>query len=130
MRSIRPPALCPLASARDPRGFTLAEIVVALTLLAWGALAVVAATAAAIRAIGSAESQVAAITAAHDRVERLASASCVDLQEGSSADSARGIREWWTVTRGRNGARLVTDSVEYLDRGAIRALVLRRLIVC
>jgi prepilin-type N-terminal cleavage/methylation domain-containing protein len=112
------------------RGFTLAEVIVALALLAWGALSVVAATAAAVRAVGSAESQMAATTAARARVEHLASLRCSDLRDGSSADSSRGIREWWTVSRGRNGARLVTDSVEYSDRGTTRVLVLRRLIVC
>jgi Tfp pilus assembly protein PilV len=122
--------LAPRVSRRAPRGFTLAEIVVAFTLLAWGALALVAATAAAIRAIGSAESQMAATTAARGRIEHLAARPCSNLQDGSSVDSARGIHEWWTVTRGRNGIRLATDSVEYSDRGVIRAFVLRRLILC
>ncbi len=112
------------------RGFTLAEIVVALMLLAWGALALVAATAAQIRAIGSAESQIAATTAARERVEHLASLPCADLRDGSSVDSSGHIREWWTVIRGRNGARLATDSVVYLDRGTPRTLVVRRLILC
>lgn len=112
------------------RGFTLAEIVVSLTLLAWGALALVAATAAQIRAIGSAETQAAATAAARDRVEYLASIPCSDLRSGSYVDSARGISEWWSVSRGRNGGRLATDSVVYRDLGGVRALVLRRLILC
>jgi prepilin-type N-terminal cleavage/methylation domain-containing protein len=112
------------------RGFTLAEVVVALTLLAWGALVAVAATASAVRAVGSAESQGAATAAARNRLEHVAALPCADLASGSATDVARGIREWWTVTRGRNGARLVTDSVVYSDRGAMRALVLHRLIAC
>jgi Tfp pilus assembly protein PilV len=111
-------------------GFTLAEVVVALMLLAWGALSIVAATAAAVRAIGSAESQMAATTAARNRLEHLAAVPCSDLRDGNIADSSHGTRESWTVTRGRNGARLATDSVEYADRGAIRVVVLRRLILC
>jgi Tfp pilus assembly protein PilV len=127
---MRPCAVATRYLLPTPRGFTLAEIVVALMLLAWGALALVAATAAQIRAIGSAESQTAATTAARERVEYLASRPCADLRDGSSVDSSRHIREWWTVIRGRNGARLATDSVVYLDRGIPRALVLRRLILC
>jgi Tfp pilus assembly protein PilV len=127
MRPVRRTARRSLPAAR---GFTLADIVVALTLLAWGALAAAAATAAAVRAVGSAESHAAATIAARNRVEHLASVPCSGLRSGSSADSSRGIRERWTVIRGRNGARLATDSVEYSDRGAVRLLVLHRLISC
>jgi prepilin-type N-terminal cleavage/methylation domain-containing protein len=127
---MQPPGRASRLSRPASRGFTLAEVIVALALLAWGALSVVAATAAAVRAIGSAESQMAATTTARARVEDLASLRCSDLRDSSSADSSRGIREWWTVTRGRNGARLVTDSVEYADRGTTRLLVLRRMVLC
>jgi hypothetical protein len=99
-------------------------------LLGSGALALVAASATAVRAVGSAEAQMRATSAARSRLEHLAAGPCSDLGPGSSVDSAHGLREWWTVIRGRNGARLATDSVEYSDRGAIRTLVLQRFIVC
>ncbi|MDQ3948883.1 MAG: hypothetical protein M3282_00920 [Gemmatimonadota bacterium] len=112
------------------RGFTLAEIVVALVLLAWGALALVAASAGAVRAVGAAEAQERATAAARDRVELLAARDCSSLRDGSSIDSAHGVQERWTVTPIRNGARLLTASVEYTDRGAAHGVVLKRLIVC
>lgn len=111
------------------RGFTIVEIVVALTLLALGALAVVGAGASAARAVGSAEAQLHAMTVAQSRLEALASRGCGGAT-GSAADSSSALREWWTVTPARNGLRLATDSVEYLHLGALRALVRRRLIVC
>jgi prepilin-type N-terminal cleavage/methylation domain-containing protein len=135
MSTRRTPALDPASTAYRAlrithRGFTLAEVVVALTLLASGALALVAATAAAVRAVGAAEAQLRATTTARSRAERLASAPCADLVPGSSVGSADRVRESWSVTHGRNGVRLVTDSVIYSDRGAVRTFVLHRLVVC
>lgn len=112
------------------RGFTIVEIVVALTLLVLGALAVVGAGASAARTVGSAEAQLHAMTVAQSRLEALASRGCGAATGGSAADSSSALREWWTVTPARNGLRLATDSVEYLHLGALRALVRRRLIVC
>jgi Tfp pilus assembly protein PilV len=113
-----------------PGGFTLAEILVALVLLAWGGLAVVAASAAAVRAVSAAEARERAATAARDRVEQLASHDCPSLQGGSVVDSSNGIRERWTGTPARNGVRLIVDTVEQLDRAAGRPLVLHRVLLC
>lgn len=112
------------------RGFTLVDVIVALALLAGGALASVAATAAAIRAISAADSQSHAVRIGRGRVELLAASGCRSLRDGSVVDSAYGIRERWTVGVAPNGARRVADSVEYVDHGADRRLVVRRLVVC
>jgi prepilin-type N-terminal cleavage/methylation domain-containing protein len=112
------------------RGFTLAEVIVALVLLACAALAAVSASAAGVRAIAEAERQERAVGAARDRVEQLASRDCSSLRAGATVDTADGIVERWTVSPIRNGARLVTDSVEYTDRGASRKVGAERLVLC
>lgn len=112
------------------RGFTLAEVVVALVLLAWGALALVAASGGAVRAVGAAEAQARATMVARDRIERLASRDCSGLRDGGSVDSTLGVEERWTITPARHGVRLATDTVEYLDRNARRSVVLSRLLLC
>ena len=111
-------------------GFTIVEVVVAMTLLIVGALAVVAASAAAVRAVGSAESELAALATAERRLEELALRSCLAAESGTATDTSVGVRESWRVTVSRNGVRLATDSVEYLDHGIRRFIVRGRLVVC
>ena len=123
-----PAARCPLPSTRS--GFTLPELIVALALLSVGALALVAATASAIRTVAEAGSQDAATLAARNRVEELASADCSILRDTAGADSGPSGREWWTVAASRNGTRLIADSIEYFYRDRRQILALRRLVVC
>jgi prepilin-type N-terminal cleavage/methylation domain-containing protein len=111
-------------------GFTIIEVIIALTLLACGALAIVGASAAAVRAVDSADRQRHAITTARERLEDLAASGCSRLSGGTATDSARGLRESWRIAAGRNGVSLVTDSVTYVDRAARRLVVLHRLVVC
>ena len=135
----RPPARrCRRVPApRAPRraagksGFTLAESVVALAILVSGALVLVAATAAAVRAVAEGDAQAAAILVARNRVELLASTTCQVLRDGSASDSATGVHESWRIVDGRSPTRFAVDSVEYTDRrGQRRVVVIGRLILC
>ena len=123
---------CSAARRRPPAapGFTLAEVVVAVVLLAWGALALVAASGNAVRLVGEAVSQERATLAARHRVERLAARGCSALETGTGSESTLGLRERWTVTPVRNGVSLVAESLDYADRGRNRQVVVHRLIVC
>ena len=130
MPAMRPPVFAARRPLPTARGFALPELIVALALLSVGALAIVGASAAAIRSVGEAESQSAATAAARTRVEQLASAGCSAFRNTAGADSAGPLREWWKVTVSRNGTRLIVDSVQYLERGVAREVVARRLHVC
>jgi prepilin-type N-terminal cleavage/methylation domain-containing protein len=112
------------------RGFTVVEVIVAMTLLVAGALAVVRAGVAAVRAVDSADTQLAAMAVAERRLEALASRGCSAAVSGTATDTSVGIRESWHVTIARNGLRLGADSVRYSDRGGSRLIVRARLIVC
>jgi prepilin-type N-terminal cleavage/methylation domain-containing protein len=129
MTSRSPASRIPLPASHSC-GFTLSEVILALVLLSCGAMALAAASGAAVRTVALAEAQERATIAARDRVERLSSRGCASLASGSSVDSTRGLRERWIVTAVRNGVRLITDSIEHLDRGRPRPLVLHRLVVC
>ena len=111
--------------------FTLAEIVVALTLLSSGALVLVVASAAAVRVVVEGDAEMLAATIARNRLELLAGGTCGRLQDSTAFDSSSGARESWRVSRGRNGTRLLTDSVEYAGpSGPPRTVVLQRLVLC
>ena len=129
MTARRFPASPTCSRATAHRGFTLAELVVALVLLGCGALALIAASASAVRGIGAAEAQERANAAARHRVERIASGECSAMREGAFVDSVLGIRERWTITNG-GGTRLVTDTVAPLERADERRVVLSRLVIC
>ncbi len=113
-----------------PRGFTIVEVVVALVLLASGALAVVAATAGALRAVRSADIERGAVVSARNRLEMLASIGCAQLDGGAAVDSTGQVGETWYVAAGHSGLRLATDRVRYADRGSQRTVILHRVIVC
>jgi len=127
----RPPLLAFrfLPSASRP-GFTLVEVLVALILLSFGALAVVASSAMAIRSVSAAESELAATATARDRVETLAAGACSHWRDTTGSDSSGSTTERWTVRVARNGVRVVTDSVEYGGPAGRRAIVLHRMTTC
>jgi Tfp pilus assembly protein PilV len=122
---------CPAARA----GSALVESILALVLLGSGALALVGATAAAIRVVDEGDEQVTAIAAARNRVELLAAEGCQTLPAGigfdSIFDSITGLRESWRVDGGGSTTRFATDSVEFADRaGRRRVAVAGRRISC
>jgi prepilin-type N-terminal cleavage/methylation domain-containing protein len=127
---MRPTSLSVRRALLTAKGFTIIEVVVALTLLACGALAVTTATAAAVRAVASAETRIAAMYAARGRLEDLASRGCLEARGGASVDPSRDHRESWRVSSMRNGLRLAINTLDYADRDARKVLALHRLLVC
>ena len=119
-----------LPPSHATRGFTLAELIVALVILGCAAFALMTASASAIRAVGAAEAQTTATTVARRRIEQLASRECSALRNGDVVHVLTGIREWWSVDGSGNGVVLVTDSVEYSDRSGTHGIALQRLVVC
>jgi prepilin-type N-terminal cleavage/methylation domain-containing protein len=126
----RPSSLRQPRPARRARGFSLAEVLVALVLLSGGALSVVAASAMAIRSNSAAAAEIAATSAARHRVELLAAGACRVARDTAGADSASSIRESWSIRVARNATRVVTDSVSYDDRFGRHSLALHRLATC
>ena len=101
-----------------------------MTLLVVGALAAVAASAVAVRAVGRSDAELAAMSTAQRRLEELASRRCPGADSGSATDSSAGLRESWRVPGSRNGVSLATDSVQFLDHGIPRDIVRARLVIC
>ena len=95
------------------RGFTIAEVIVAIIVMVIGVLGLASTAGVIQRMIGSAAQQTAAATMAQSRFERMRSLQCNMLTSGSA--SANGLTERWRVDSIAPRVRLVTDSVVFLS---------------
>lgn len=109
------------------RGFTLVELLIAVLLLDVGVLALVAATNVVVRRQTNIRRDTEAQRAAANRIERLIAAPCVAIAGDSSTPS--GFAEHWWVQPDR-AHREIGDSLEWLERGARRRVVLRTSAAC
>ena len=94
------------------RGFTLAELVVALLVLTVGVLALAGTAAAVSRMVGWGQRLGASAVAARSRLEALRSGGCASL--GAGRDSVGHYRLEWSVARA-GALRTVTLTVVYPD---------------
>jgi Tfp pilus assembly protein PilV len=110
-------------------GSSLIEALLALLLLQFGLLALVAASAVSARDLGTANRRARAQALARNRVELVRASPC-----GAAATGERrwpgGLRELWTVSAA-GPLRMVVDSVELtLARGRQESYVLRGWTLC
>jgi prepilin-type N-terminal cleavage/methylation domain-containing protein len=117
------------------RGFTLAELLVAVVLLNVGLLALVGGSAAVVRRHTSVRARSIAAQVAKARVELLAAAACGGsggVTSGSAA-SAGGLAEAWTVSTLANGVRELDERVTFATSATpsgVGALSLRTRVSC
>ena len=116
---------------RARRGVTLIELIVAMTILTIGLLAIVGVSASISRSLGDARNDNLAAVAAQSRFEALAGQSCSSFSLGTTVSSTtRGISESYTVADGGNNTRLLTDVVSWHSRRATRSQTFTSLIPC
>lgn len=104
---------------RNRFGFTVVEVLVAMTVLTIGLLGILGVTGTTLRLLGNADRSVAAAYYASERMERLGSVGCDAASSGSevrqgiynlswtvSADSGGGMRRLWVTAQypGAGGA--------------------------
>lgn len=110
-------------------GSSLIEALLALLLLQFGLLALVAASAVAARDLGTANRRARAQALARNRVELLRAGPCAAPTTGESR-WPEGLREYWTASA-VGPLRVVVDSVELTLAGGRRATyVLRGWFLC
>jgi prepilin-type N-terminal cleavage/methylation domain-containing protein len=124
-----PRPLAPRAVARERRGLTLTEVVVAILLLTVGLLALAGLAASASRAVRGGGIQVVAAAVAQSRFDSLMSVPCAGLANPTTLGSAttRGVAEKWTVTDGKDVKNLA-DTVRI--PGRTTPVVYRSVIPC
>jgi Tfp pilus assembly protein PilV len=123
-----------LRSRRAPRprrGVSLVELLVALTLLTTGLLAIVGTSAAIARSLGESRSDNLAAIVAQSRFELLAGTACTSLTLDSwTSVDTRNVTEKYRVTDGGNNTRQVTDSISWTTREGTRRQSFITLIPC
>lgn len=120
-----------LFPAATRRGVTLVELIVAMTILSVGLLAIVGTSGAIARGLGEARGDNMAAIIAQSRFETLAGTACPSISLGSSTTTVtRGVTEKWTVTDAGNATLLVVDSVSWQTRKGTRRQAFSTLLPC
>jgi type IV pilus assembly protein PilV len=123
-----------LSVVEAPAGFTLLEILIAISILSVGLLGVASMQVFAIRANGFASAQTEAATAGMDRIEKLLHRPYdhTDLDAGSHTDTSllAGYTITWNVTDNSpfNNTKTVIVTVSWLDHGVAKNVQMRRVV--
>jgi len=116
---------------RARRGVTLVELLVAMTILTVGLMAIVGVSGSVARSLGESRSDNLAAIAAESRFEQVAGTSCTGLTLNTvTAATSRNVTERWVVVDAGNNTRQVIDSVSWTTRRGTRRLVFQTLLPC
>ncbi|HMC55886.1 MAG TPA: prepilin-type N-terminal cleavage/methylation domain-containing protein [Gemmatimonadaceae bacterium] len=118
-------------SVSSRAGVTLVELLVAMTILTVGLLAIVGVSGSVARSLGESRSDNLAAIAAESRFEQVAGTACSSLTLNSVvAATSRNVTERWVVVDAGNNTRQVIDSVSWTTRRGTRSLVFQTLLPC
>ena len=113
------------------KGVTLIELLVAMTILSVGLLAIVGVSGSISRQLGESRSDNLAAIYAQSRFEKLAGTACTSLTLNSWVTKTfRNITEKYRVVDSGNNTRMVTDSVAWTTREGTRRQAFTTLLPC
>jgi len=116
---------------RARRGITLVELLVAMSILSVGLLAIAGVSGSITRSLGESRSETLAATAAMARFERVAGTQCSSLTLGSvTAVTSRNITERYIVIDEGNNTRRVIDTISWKTRRGTRVAAFTTLLPC
>ena len=116
---------------RARRGVSLVELLVAMTLLVIGLLAIVGVSASITRSLGESRGDNTAAVVAQSRFEQLAGTACTSLTLGTTVqETTRGVTERYRVVDGGNNTRQIIDSVSWNTRKGTRRQAFSTLLPC
>lgn len=117
--------------AGDRRGVTLVELLVAMSILSIGLMAIAGVSGSITRSLGESRNETLAATAAMARFEKIAGTQCSSLTLNSITEvSNRNIKERYVVTDAGNNTRLLIDSVSWITRRGTRMAAFTTLLPC
>jgi prepilin-type N-terminal cleavage/methylation domain-containing protein len=112
-------------------GVTLVELIVAMTILSVGLLAIVGTSGAIARGLGEARGDNMAAIVAQSRFEEIAGTSCTGMTLGQTKTvETRGVTEKYVITDGGNNTLLVIDTVSWQTRRGTRKQAFQTLLPC
>ncbi|HJQ20478.1 MAG TPA: prepilin-type N-terminal cleavage/methylation domain-containing protein [Gemmatimonadaceae bacterium] len=116
---------------RARSGVTLVELIVAMTILTVGLLAIVGVSASVARSLGESRSDNLAAIAAESRFEIVAGTACSTLTLGTvSSATNRNVTERYVVIDDLNNTRMIIDSVSWTTRRGTRRFNFRSILPC
>jgi prepilin-type N-terminal cleavage/methylation domain-containing protein len=115
---------------KSNNGFTIIEVLIAITMLSIGLLGMLGATAATIRVVGESDRMVTAAYQATQRLERLEALGCDAAASGT--DTQQSIDLAWTVGgTATDWTRAVTLTATYpMSRGRVRVDTFEKALQC
>jgi Tfp pilus assembly protein PilV len=113
---------------RSRRGFTLAEVLLAIILIDVGLLALVGSSALLARRTNALRLRNAALRAAANRLQQLGAAPCAPAT--GVATSADGVQEAWTLVPTNGTVLDIRDSVTFSDGATTHRIVLETRLPC
>jgi prepilin-type N-terminal cleavage/methylation domain-containing protein len=120
-----------VSTVRAKRGVTLVELLVAMSLLTIGLLAIVGISAGVSRGLGESRRESVAALAAQSRFETLNGTSCGTFSLDTWVTvTNRGVTEKYRITDALNATRLVEDSVSWKTRKATRKQFFKTILTC
>ena len=116
---------------RARRGVTLVELIVAMSILSIGLLAIVGTSGGIARGLGEARGDNLAAIIAQSRFETVAGMTCNGLTlPHSETTVTRGVTEKWQITDAGNSTLLVVDSVSWQTRRGTRRQAFTTILPC
>jgi len=127
-RSHRAP-LRPVAARARRRGFTLAEVVIAMVILSVGLLSLARGSVGVIRQMRAGNQAAMAAMVAQSRMEKMRSRTCSSISTGTATTS--GLAEKWSVSAMSARMSAVTETVTYVPRpGVTKKLGMTGVVPC
>lgn len=113
------------------RGITLIELLVAMSILSIGLMAIAGVSGSIARSLGESRGETLAATAAMARFELVAGTACTSLTLASPTDvTSRGITERYVILDNGNNTRLIIDSVSWKTRRGTRRAAFTTILPC
>jgi prepilin-type N-terminal cleavage/methylation domain-containing protein len=113
------------------RGVTLIELLIAMSILSIGLMAIAGVSGSITRSLGESRNETLAATAAMARFESIAGTQCSSLTLNTTVEvTARNVTERYRITDEGNNTRRIVDTVTWKTRRGTRLAAFTTLLPC